>query len=816
VSEGSQLRRLGAGLVVVLIVGGVYVSPPSALRHLDLGLYDLLLRLTHRTETSGRIVVVDLDERSLSELGRWPWPRSRLAHLLDAIQAHKPASVAIDMMFPEPDEPAEDQALGAALRAGPSVVGYAFTFPGDPAGRSGCVLHAMAAIVRHQSGNSAGADRLFQAGGAICTVDEIARTAPAAGFLNATPDQDGIFRRIPLLIAYEGRMYPSLALATHLQARGPVPTVPTVLEMVGDAPRSLQIGDTAMPVDRRGNLLLHFRGGRNRFPYVSAADVLAERLAPGTLQGRIVFVGASALGIRKVVATPIDPVFPGVEVHATVVDNILRGDFLQRPPWATALELSLGLGLALGPAWVLGRLGSIGGTLAVAAGGVGLWGAAAVAIRSWGVVISPLFPSLALAGSFAVVTALNVAVERRRAEHGRKRAEETQERLEAQLRQAQKMEALGRLAGGVAHDFNNVLTVIQGRSQILLEALGPEHRLRREAEVIAKAAARAATLTHQLLAFSRKQVLKPRVLNLNRELADAQGMLRPLLREDIAIELVRDPHLGMIRADPGQLHQIIMNLAVNARDAMPGGGRLVFAATNVDLDGAFADRHRGVRPGTYVSLSVRDTGVGMDAQTLANCFEPFFTTKDQGEGTGLGLATVYGIVKQHDGHVRVESVPGQGTTFTVYFPRVEAVPGDEDDAEPAEVAAHGRERILLVEDEWAVRSVTRDMLERAGFTVLTARDGAEALHLADSVGDDIDLLLTDVVMPGLNGPDLARRLRALRPTVRVLYMSGYTRDALAHQANLDAVALLDKPFTPDSLVRTVRAVLDGQLPPEAL
>jgi signal transduction histidine kinase/ActR/RegA family two-component response regulator len=730
VSEGSQLRRLGAGLVVVLIVGGVYVSPPSALRHLDLGLYDLLLRLTHRTETSGRIVVVDLDERSLSELGRWPWPRSRLAHLLDAIQAHKPASVAIDMMFPEPDEPAEDQALGAALRAGPSVVGYAFTFPGDPAGRSGCVLHAMAAIVRHQSGNPAGADRLFQAGGAICTVDEIARTAPAAGFLNATPDQDGIFRRIPLLIAYEGRMYPSLALATHLQARGPVPTVPTVLEMVGDAPRSLQIGDTAMPVDRRGNLLLHFRGGRNRFPYVSAADVLAERLAPGTLQGRIVFVGASALGIRKVVATPIDPVFPGVEVHATVVDNILRGDFLQRPPWATALELSLGLGLALGTAWVLGRL--------------------------------------------------------------------------------------GRLAGGVAHDFNNVLTVIQGRSQILLEALGPEHRLRREAEVIAKAAARAATLTHQLLAFSRKQVLKPRVLNLNRELADAQGMLRPLLREDIAIELVRDPHLGMIRADPGQLHQIIMNLAVNARDAMPGGGRLVFAATNVDLDGAFADRHRGVRPGTYVSLSVRDTGVGMDAQTLANCFEPFFTTKDQGEGTGLGLATVYGIVKQHDGHVRVESVPGQGTTFTVYFPRVEAVPGDEDDAEPAEVAAHGRERILLVEDEWAVRSVTRDMLERAGFTVLTARDGAEALHLADSVGDDIDLLLTDVVMPGLNGPDLARRLRALRPTVRVLYMSGYTRDALAHQANLDAVALLDKPFTPDSLVRTVRAVLDGQLPPEAL
>ncbi len=956
-SGGAHLRRLAAALVVALVVGGLHVHPPPPLRHLDAGIYDLLLRLTHQGETSGRLVVIELDERSLSEFGRWPWPRSRLARLLDKIRAQRPASIALEMLFPEPDEPTSDRALADVLRTGPFAVGYAFTFAGDPAGRTGCVLQPMAVAVRHPVGDASGADALFEASGAVCSLDAIAAAAPRAGFLNATPDADGILRRVPQLIGYDGRIYPSLALAALLQTWGPVPIV---LEIAGDVPRSLQIGDKAIPIDPRGNLLVHFRGGRRRFPYVSAADVLADHLSPGTLRGRIVFVGASALGIRKVVATPLDPLFPGVEVHTTVVDNILRGDFLRRPDWATGLELSLVLGLAVGNAWLLGRFGSAGGALAGAGVATVLWGACAWVLRASGVVVSPLFPSLALVGSFAVVTVLNVAVERRRAEHGarslatagtlmlqaltslteirkekqrlghalreseagyrslfenapiglyqsaadgrlvdanptlvrilgypnreallaanlsdlevdpparargqarpelvdlapdaerrwrrwdgtvvwvktndrvvhdtngsvrgyagavediteRKQAEEAREHLEAQLRQAQKMEALGRLAGGVAHDFNNMLTVIEGRGRIILDLLGPEHPLRHQVELIRQAADRAAALTRQLLAFSRQQALKPKVLDVNQELMDAHNMLTRLLREDIALELRCDAQLGMVQADPGQLHQIILNLAVNARDAMPQGGRLVLETANVDLDGAFAARNRGARSGPYVSLTVRDTGVGMDGRTLAHCFEPFFTTKGLGQGTGLGLSTVYGIVKQHDGYVRVDSAPGEGTTFTVYLPRVDALTEPERGPGPSWVGAHGRERILLVEDEAAVRNVTREMLEAAGFTVLVAQDGAEALRLADSDAGAIDLLLTDVVMPGLNGRDLAQLLRNRRPGLRVLYMSGYTDDAIVGQGVLAPdTALLDKPFSSEALIGIVHAVLEGQ------
>lgn len=413
-SEGSPALRLGAALAVALIVVGLYLYPPAVLRSLDLGLYDLLLRLTHRGQTSDRIVVVDLDQRSLSEVGRWPWPRSRLATLLHSIRAQAPTSIALDMMFPEPDDPASDRALGEVLSAGPFVVGQAFTFSGDSAGRSGCALRPVAVVLRHGSDGSDAASGLFQASGAICTVEGIAVAAPGAGFLNAVPDRDGIFRRAPLLIAHEGRMYPSLSLAALLQARG---FKDIVLDLGGEAPGWLHVGDVSVPIDARGNLLVQFRGRRQSFPYVSAADVLAGRLAPGTLRGRIVFVGSSALGNQEVLATPLGPLLPGVEMHATVADNILRGDFLRRPSWAAPVELSLVVALALASGWLLTRLRALGGTLCVAAVGVVLWVAGAGAMAA-GTVISVLFPTLALAGSFAVVTTLNAAVERRRAERG--------------------------------------------------------------------------------------------------------------------------------------------------------------------------------------------------------------------------------------------------------------------------------------------------------------------------------------------------------------------------------------------------------------
>ena len=385
-------------------------------------------------------------------------------------------------------------------------------------------------------------------------------------------------------------------------------------------------------------------------------------------------------------------------------------------------------------------------------------------------------------------------------------------RTQAQLSQAQKVEAVGQLAGGVAHDFNNLLTVITGRSQLLLRRLDPDDPLRRHAKLIDQTAERAAALTQQLLAFSRKQVLQPKVLDLNAVVTGMGKMLRRLIGENIELVIRLGSDLGSVEADPGQLEQVILNLAVNARDAMPRGGRLTLETERVELDPAFVRRHPGAQPGLHVALVVRDTGIGMDADTQAHLFEPFFTTKGPGKGTGLGLATVYGIVKQSGGYIAVESEPGRGTGFTIYLPRIEraaeaVTPGPAGAGTP-----HGSETILLVEDEEGVRDLTREILETSGYRVLEARHGAEALRVGEQHPGPVHLLVSDVVMPQMDGRELADRLRALRPDLRVLFMSGYTADALGHHSALDpGTNLLPKPFSPDALARRVREVLDAPL-----
>ncbi|HEX4602218.1 MAG TPA: response regulator [Gemmatimonadales bacterium] len=382
-----------------------------------------------------------------------------------------------------------------------------------------------------------------------------------------------------------------------------------------------------------------------------------------------------------------------------------------------------------------------------------------------------------------------------------------QRRLEGQLLQAQKMEAVGRLAGGVAHDFNNLLTVILSYSDLLLEDLPAEAPDRDDVQEIRKAAIAASSLTRQLLAFSRQQVLEPRVLDVNAVVAGTEKLLTRLLGEDVHLTTTLAQDLGTVKVDPGQLEQIIMNLAVNARDAMPRGGRLTIETGNVEMDEVYVRGHPLAQPGRYVMLAVSDTGVGMDAVTQARIFEPFFTTKEVGKGTGLGLATVYGIVKQSGGSIWVYSEPGHGTSFKIYLPRVDGP------AEPAPAAlpqvVDGSETVLVVEDVAAVRVVAREMLERHGYTVLEAADGAMALGLAEKHYGEIQLLLTDVVMPDVSGRELADRLVALRPQLKVLFMSGYTDDAIVRHGVLqEGIAYLQKPFTRDSLARKVRKVLD--------
>jgi two-component system, cell cycle sensor histidine kinase and response regulator CckA len=383
--------------------------------------------------------------------------------------------------------------------------------------------------------------------------------------------------------------------------------------------------------------------------------------------------------------------------------------------------------------------------------------------------------------------------------------------LERQLRMAQKMEAIGRLSGGIAHDFNNLLGVIIGYSRVLRKALANNAALCEHAVEIEKAGQRAASLTKQLLAFSRQQVLTPAVLNLNTLASDMEKMLPRLLGEDVEVSLTLDPDLGNVKADQSQIEQVIMNLAVNARDAMPMGGKLKIQTANMELDQAYTWNHPGSKVGSYVMLAVTDTGTGMDAGTLTHIFEPFFTTKERGKGTGLGLATVYGVVKQSNGYIWVDSAPGKGASFQIYLPRHVGEPVVDEQKVDLGEKLGGSESILLVEDAEPLRKLAQTFLAAAGFRVLSAASGEDALEVAARHGGTFDLLLTDVVMPGMNGRVLAEQLLPRQPGMKVLYMSGYTDSFIAGHGVLDpgGAQLLHKPFTEEVLIRKVREVLDG-------
>jgi two-component system, cell cycle sensor histidine kinase and response regulator CckA len=383
-------------------------------------------------------------------------------------------------------------------------------------------------------------------------------------------------------------------------------------------------------------------------------------------------------------------------------------------------------------------------------------------------------------------------------------------RLEEPLRQAQKMEAIGRLAGGIAHDFNNLLQVISGYSDMLLRRLPRRSPLRQYVQEIKDVGEQGAILTRQLMTVSRRPLLQPQVLELKSIINKITPILQRILGEDIELRTVVEPTLGRVNTDPGQLEQVILNLTVNARDAMPQGGRLTLEAMNVEVQEPLNDQQVGMAPGEYIKLTVSDTGIGMDADTLSHIFEPFFTTKEPGKGTGLGLFTVYGIVSQNGGIMRVESTPGAGSTFTIYWPRVDA-PAEVVEIESApQSSAHGEETILLVEDEAVVRDLVRKVLQIAGYMVLEAANGEQALQLTAEHHGPIHLLLADVVLPGLSGPEVAERLTAKRTGVRVLYMSGYAQDTIErYGVPVPERSFLQKPFTPTTLLNRVREALDA-------
>jgi len=381
--------------------------------------------------------------------------------------------------------------------------------------------------------------------------------------------------------------------------------------------------------------------------------------------------------------------------------------------------------------------------------------------------------------------------------------------LEAQLMHSQKMEAVALLAGGVAHDFNNLLTIIIGYGRMLLADAAESSETREYAEEILYSAERASALTGQLLAFSRRQLVQPRVLDLNQVVDSMHKFLERILGEHIELRKVPGDNLGRVKADPGHIEQVIANLAVNARDAMPRGGKLTVETANVELNENYARLHPGVRPGPYVMLAVSDTGTGMPPEVLRRIFEPFFTTKEKGKGTGLGLSIIHGIVKQSGGEVWVYSEPGNGTTFKIYLPRVSDAADSWQRAATGSVMPRGSETILVVEDENSVKKMVREILTKLGYTVLVAGEGHSALELCSAHPRPIQLMVTDVVMPGIAGPDLARAVKILRPETKVIFMSGYTENSmLAHELIEPEANFLQKPFTPEEFARKVREVLD--------
>ncbi len=382
--------------------------------------------------------------------------------------------------------------------------------------------------------------------------------------------------------------------------------------------------------------------------------------------------------------------------------------------------------------------------------------------------------------------------------------------LEEQLRNAQQLEAIGRLAGGVAHDFNNILSIIMGHGELLLGAVGGDEQARNGLEQIQRAADRAASLTQQLLAFSRKQVLQPKVLDLNDAVADVQKMLSRVIGEDIELIASLHPSLASVKADPGQIEQVLMNLAVNARDAMPHGGKLMMETSNVEVSAELA-RDLDLVPGKYAMLRVTDTGHGMEAGTMAHIFEPFFTTKPMGKGTGLGLATVWGIMKQSGGSIRVESEAGRGSTFRIYLPATQGSTRRRQESLSGERVTGGKETILIAEDEPDLRELARIFLEGYGYKVLEAASAEQAIETAGAFPDAIDLLLTDVIMPGMSGRQLAESILSKRPQTKIVYMTGYTDDMVVQHKVLEpGVMLLQKPFSKVDLALKVRSTLDGK------
>ncbi len=940
------MRVILPGAAVAVAVAAIFLWSPEPVAQVNNWATDQVTTLAGAGKQSGRVVIAEIDEASLSRYGRWPWRRDLLGKIVRRILDDGAAAVALDTIlnaeddaasFQSTDTPAgktNDEVLAGVMRGNPVVLGYGFRFDGAT-NSSGCAAHALPLAVvgppDDETGN-AGLSGLFHPSGVLCNSRVLSANASDEGFLNASADRDGKLRRVPLVMELGDRQYASLALAAFRTYSQAVSGNNAAMQLVLNAHEAdhLRMGTEMVPLEGQASMRLRFRGPGRTFPYVPVEDVLTGRMPTKMLAGKIVLLGGSAIGLPGPTSTPADAHFPGVEVQATAIDDLISGDFLHRPASALFWEILLALCCGVACTLLVVKLHAWRAVWIVLAGVAAVWAGSAWLVSATGLLFSPLPVTVALLSNFPVVTVLTAKRNRRRAEltervltAARERSQEElrrsenryrrlvenindaivvenadgqlafankrfrawfevedgdmnevslddfafpqwsaavrerhelsmrgqriseplefeaqrpdrtsiwiealvtpveeeddkitgtqwvlrdvtdRKRLEAELLQAQKMESIGRLAGGIAHDFNNLLTIINGYSAILLGRQANSRERQESLTKIHDAGERAAELTGNLLAFSRKLPVRLSNHDLNAVMKEVRDMLGPLLGEDIELVMRPGASPATVCVDGGQIHQVLTNLLVNARDAMPHGGRIILETKNVKTDA-----------GAWVLLDVTDNGVGMTDEVRLHVFEPFYTTKDPGKGTGLGLATVYGIMQQNAGRVEVTSQPGEGTTFRLYFPEAGAHRTHATEVLPATDSANtqaDKSIILVVEDEDDVRSYAVSVLSSAGYSVLQASGGPDGVGIAESFESPIHLLITDLVMPQMNGQELAVRLRESRPAMRVLYMSGYSEDAISERGIVSMeMAFMAKPFNPDQLLAKVRETLEVQ------
>ena len=783
-------RILGAGFILALLCAALALFQPAALTRLDWDVYDTLLRFSGTEPPLDRIVVADIDDRSLAAVGQWPWRRDVIAQLIRVLHDLGARTIALDIVFAEPDrlQQAADAQLADTLREAPAVLGYAFTFGDAAADPRRCVLHPLRLTLVQPAGDAPGAP-VFQATDALCSLPVFAEAAGESGFLNAAPDADGVLRRVPLVLALNGRTYPALALAAVTAAHT------GELRVINANTLSLAVGDRAVPLDGRGNLLIRYRGPKRTFPHVAAVDVLDGRIPADAVRDRIVFVGPTALGIQELVATPYDSLFPGVEVQATVADNLLRGDFIRRPEHALLLQLLLVVGICLGLSLMVGRAGIRWGLLAAATVLIVLWGAILWLLAGSGVYLSPLLPSMVVVLAVAVLCSVAVAHDVRVALAGLHHA-----RREAESADRAKNEFLMT----VSHELRTPLSIIYGYAQMLGKGGLRDEQKVRALETVERNARAQTQLIDDLLVASQSAAGRLRLDVKGVDLADVVRSAVENLRPAIDAKRIRfdasiDGDIGLVPGDRDRLQQVVWNLLSNAIKFTPDRGKV-----DVRLE----------RVKTSALITVTDTGKGIAPEFLPHVFEQFQqqdggATRQYG-GLGLGLALSRHVVELHGGSIEAESSgEGRGATFRVRLPlnTASAAAARADDARATDRLTHLR--VLIVDDRADMRAVAASALLSAGARVVTAASVPDALLL---LGDAVqDVLAVSLDLANDEGYRLVREANAMAAAqarrLRIVAFGGSPSAERLTQLTTDGVERhLPNPVQPEELVAQLRAM----------